>query len=155
LSHDERHRGTNINQAQSYCKRQIPKPRKTHLVLISDPYEGGNAQEMLARAASLVASGVNVIALLALSDSRRPGYHDEHAAAFAAMGCPVFACTPDQFPDLMAAALQAALLLRHGVPEVAAAFCELRLGKSRAINYGACGAPIGTDAIIARQTPAA
>jgi Mg-chelatase subunit ChlD len=98
--------GTDINQALAYCERLISEPRKTHLVLISDLYEGGNAQEMLARAAALVASGVNVIALLALSDSGRPGYHDGHAAAFAAMGCPVFACTPDQFPDLMAAALQ-------------------------------------------------
>ena len=100
--------GTDINQALAYCERQIAEPRKTHLVLISDLYEGGNAPEMLARAASLVASGVNVIALLALSDSGRPGYHDGHAQAFAAMGCPVFACTPDQFPDLMAAALQRA-----------------------------------------------
>jgi Mg-chelatase subunit ChlD len=100
--------GTDINQALAYCERLISEPRKTHLVLVSDLYEGGNAQEMLARAAALVASGVNVIALLALSDSGRPGYHGEHAAAFAAMGCPVFACTPDQFPDLMAAALQRA-----------------------------------------------
>ena len=100
--------GTDINQALAYCERLISEPRKTHLVLVSDLYEGGNAPEMLARAAALVASGVNVIALLALSDSGRPGYHGEHAAAFAAMGCPVFACTPDQFPDLMAAALQRA-----------------------------------------------
>jgi Mg-chelatase subunit ChlD len=100
--------GTDINQALAYCERLVSEPRKTHLVLVSDLYEGGNAPEMLARAAALVASGVNVIALLALSDSGRPGYHGEHAAAFAAMGCPVFACTPDQFPDLMAAALQRA-----------------------------------------------
>ena len=44
--------------------------------------------------------------LLALSDEGR-AWHDENmAAAFAALGCPVFACTPDQFPDLMACALQ-------------------------------------------------
>ena len=30
----------------------------------------------------------------------------KHAAILAALGCPVFACTPDQFPDLMAAALK-------------------------------------------------
>ena len=61
---------------------------------------------MLARAAQIVESGVNLIVLLALSDSGRPGFHDEHAKALAAMGCPVFACTPDLFPDLMAAALK-------------------------------------------------
>ena len=49
---------------------------------------------------------MNVIALLALSDSGRPGYDPRNAEAFAALGVPVFACTPDQFPALMAAALR-------------------------------------------------
>ena len=44
--------------------------------------------------------------LLALSDDGHPGYHASHAEQIAAMDCPVFACTPDQFPDLMAAAIQ-------------------------------------------------
>ena len=98
--------GTDINQALAYCERLVGEPTKTHLVLITDLYEGGNAGEMLGRARALVASGVNVIVLLALSDDGRPGYDPRHASAFAAMGCPVFACTPDQFPDLMATALQ-------------------------------------------------
>lgn len=98
--------GTDINQALAYCERYVEEPHKTQLILISDLFEGGNAEQMLARAQSLVSAGVNVIALLALSDDGRPGYDAKHAAAFAAMGCPVFACTPDQFPDLMAAALK-------------------------------------------------
>ncbi len=52
----------------------------------------------------------------------------------------------------MALGLQAALLLRHGAPEVASAFCELRLGEGRSINYGASTAAIDAGAIIARQT---
>jgi hypothetical protein len=60
---------------------------------------------MLARVASLKQSGVNVIVLLALSDQGKPAYDANHAGLIAAMGCPVFACTPDQFPDLMATAL--------------------------------------------------
>lgn len=75
-------------------------------VLISDLYEGGNAEELLARIARLVGLGVNMIALLALSDSGRPGYDPRNAEAFAALGVPVFACTPDRFPALMAAALR-------------------------------------------------
>ncbi|MGH6814912.1 MAG: VWA domain-containing protein, partial [Hyphomicrobiaceae bacterium] len=98
--------GTDINQALAYCERLVVEPGKTHLVLISDLFEGGNAEEMLARAKALVASGVNVIVLLALSDDGRPGYDANHAAAFAAMGAPVFACTPDRFPELMATALK-------------------------------------------------
>jgi Mg-chelatase subunit ChlD len=98
--------GTDINAALAYCETRIDRPARTHLVLISDLYEGGNAAEMLARAAALVASGVNLIVLLALSDDGRPGYDASHAGKLAALGCPVFACTPDLFPDLMAAALR-------------------------------------------------
>jgi hypothetical protein len=48
---------------------------------------------------------VNLIVLLALSDDGQPGFHYQHAERIAALDCPVFACTPDQFPDLMATAL--------------------------------------------------
>jgi hypothetical protein len=61
---------------------------------------------MVARVARLIAIGVNVIVLLALSDDGRPAYNPELAARIAALGVPVFACTPDQFPSLMAAALR-------------------------------------------------
>ena len=61
---------------------------------------------MLRRAASLLRSGVRLIVLLALSDDGAPGYDHELAAEVAALGAPVFACTPDQFPDMLAAALE-------------------------------------------------
>jgi Mg-chelatase subunit ChlD len=98
--------GTDINAALAYCETKIASPARTHLILISDLYEGGNAAAMLERAAALVASGVNLIVLLALSDNGRPSYHASYAGKLAALGCPVFACTPDLFPDLMAAALR-------------------------------------------------
>jgi Mg-chelatase subunit ChlD len=97
--------GTDINAALAYCEQKIEQPSKTHLVLITDLFEGGDAQSMLARVASLKQSGVNVIVLLALSDDGHPSYNSDHAEKIAAMNCPVFACTPDQFPDLMATAL--------------------------------------------------
>jgi hypothetical protein len=74
-------------------------------VLITDLYEGGNAESMLARAAAIKQSGVNLMVLLALSDEGHPAYEANHAAAIASLGCPVFSCTPDQFPSMMAAAL--------------------------------------------------
>jgi Mg-chelatase subunit ChlD len=98
--------GTDIAQALGYCETLITEPAKTHLVLISDLFEGGNVEQMHARAASLVGRGVNVIALLALSDSGKPASCEANARAFAAMGIPVFACTPDMFPELMAATLK-------------------------------------------------
>ena len=97
--------GTDINSALAYCEKQIENPTKTHLVLITDLYEGGDANSMLARAAAIKQSGVNFIVLLALSDSGHPAYEPKHAGAIASLGCPVFACTPDQFPSMMASAL--------------------------------------------------
>ena len=97
--------GTDINSALAYCEKQIENPTKTHLVLITDLYEGGDANSMLARAAAIKQSGVNFIVLLALSDSGHPAYEAKHAGAIASLGCPVFACTPDQFPSMMASAL--------------------------------------------------
>ena len=97
--------GTDINRALAYCQQIITRPAQTILVLITDLYEGGDADEMLKRAAALVRSGINVVCLLALSDRGAPSYDQRHAAAFAALGIPSFACTPDLFPDLMAAAI--------------------------------------------------
>ncbi|HEX9036587.1 MAG TPA: VWA domain-containing protein [Ktedonobacterales bacterium] len=98
--------GTDINRALTYCQQLITRPPQTIVVLITDLYEGGDAKGMLRRAAEIVASGAQMVCLLALSDHGAPGYHGEHAAALAALGVPSFACTPDLFPDLMAAAIQ-------------------------------------------------
>ncbi|SFM13302.1 MULTISPECIES: VWA domain-containing protein [Rugamonas] len=98
--------GTDIDQALAYCQGLVKRPQETIFVLISDLYEGGNAKQMLARARAMVDSGVQMIALLALDDHGAPSYDHRHAAQFAAMGIPCFACTPDKFPDLMAAAIK-------------------------------------------------
>lgn len=98
--------GTDINGALAYCQGRIERPTETVLVLISDLYEGGIAEEMLRRAQEIVGSGTTMIALLALADDGRPSYDADHAAALAGIGVPAFACTPDLFPDLMAAAIQ-------------------------------------------------
>lgn len=98
--------GTDINRAIAYCQGLITRPANSIFVLISDLYEGGIREEMLRRVAEMTAAGVQVIVLLALSDDGAPAYHHDNAAALAALGVPAFACTPDKFPDLMAAAIQ-------------------------------------------------
>jgi len=98
--------GTDINQAVAYCEGRIERPARSHLILITDLFEGGDREALVARLARLVAAGVNVIALLALSDEGRPASDPVMAGRLAALGVPVFACTPDQFPALMAAALK-------------------------------------------------
>jgi Mg-chelatase subunit ChlD len=97
--------GTDINRAIAYCQRLITRPASTILILVSDLYEGGNRAELLHRVADLTAAGVQVIALLALSDDGAPSYDRDIAAQLAELGVPAFACTPGAFPDLMAAAI--------------------------------------------------
>jgi VWA domain containing CoxE-like protein len=97
--------GTDINQALAYCQGLIRQPQDTILVLISDLYEGGNQDEMRKRVSSLVASGIQFITLLALNDDGAPCYDHSNTQFMASLGIPAFACTPDRFPDLMAAAI--------------------------------------------------
>lgn len=97
--------GTDIHKALTYCSQIITRPLDTVLVLITDLYEGGNQQEMRKKAAQLIDNGVQLITLLALNDDGS-SFHDHGNADFlASIGVPVFACTPDLFPDLMASAL--------------------------------------------------
>ena len=98
--------GTDINRAVAYCQRLITRPASTILILVSDLFEGGDRDQMLSRIAEMTAAGTQVIALLALSDDGAPGYDHDNAAALARIGVPAFACTPDSFPDLMAAAIE-------------------------------------------------
>jgi Mg-chelatase subunit ChlD len=98
--------GTDINGAVGYCQSLVREPRNTILILISDLYEGGVEGNLLRRANELVEAGVQFIALLALSDEGAPAYDRDLAAKLAALGVPSFACTPDAFPGLMAAAIK-------------------------------------------------
>jgi Mg-chelatase subunit ChlD len=98
--------GTDINRAVGYCQSLITRPTETVMVLISDLYEGGVEEGLLRKTHELVSAGVQVVVLLALSDEGRPSYDQHLAAKLAALGAPSFACTPEMFPDMMAAALR-------------------------------------------------
>lgn len=100
--------GTDINRAVAYGQGLVRSPHDTIFVLISDLYEGGVEEDLLRRVATLTGSGVQFIALLALSDSGAPSYNATLSARLATLGVPAFACTPDMFPELMAAAIRRA-----------------------------------------------
>lgn len=116
--------GTDINRALAHVREMVTVPDKTHVILITDLYEGGDAPAMLSRAKELVDAGVNLIVLLALNDDGKPSYDENHAQFFSNLGCAVFACTPDRFPDMMAVALLRgdvrAWALEAGLPAVRA-----------------------------------
>jgi hypothetical protein len=97
--------GTDIHAALSYCQSIITRPMDTVMVLITDLYEGGSIEGMRKKATELVAAGVQLIVLLALNDDGAPSYDHDNPQFLSNLGAPVFACTPDKFPDLMAAAI--------------------------------------------------
>lgn len=98
--------GTNIDRALAYCQQAVTRPHDTVLVLITDLFEGGNKAQTVRRIEALAADGVNVITLLALNDKGAPRYNQALAQEISNLGLPVFACTPDRFPELMGEAVR-------------------------------------------------
>ena len=84
-------------------------PHETIFVLISDLYEGGVETEFMKRAAThgrvrravRDAAGAERRRRAVLQRAISPGSSRR-------IGVPAFACTPDKFPELMAAAIQRA-----------------------------------------------
>jgi Mg-chelatase subunit ChlD len=98
--------GNDTPRALAYCQSIITRPSETVMVLVTDCYEGALSEAMLEKTARIVDSGVTMICLLALSDDGAPSYDRQQAAAMASLGVPTFACTPELFPGMMAAAIQ-------------------------------------------------
>ena len=98
--------GTDINRAVAYCQSLVSRPSDTILVLLSDLFEGGLRDELVGRMSGLVDAGAVVVALLALDDEGAPAFDHSLASDLAEVGVVSFACTPDAFPELMAAAIE-------------------------------------------------
>ncbi|MFC4454494.1 VWA domain-containing protein [Deinococcus sonorensis] len=98
--------GNDTPLALRYCQGLLTNPEEHTFVLISDLYEGSGSAEMIRRLNGFREQGARVIVLLALDDDGTPSYDHDNAARLAALGIPVFACTPEFFPDLMATSLQ-------------------------------------------------
>jgi len=98
--------GTDIAAALHYARSLVEHPRDGILVLISDLFEGGKEADLLRQAAALHDDGLTVVVLLALDDEGAGAFNQDIAARLAALGIPAFACTPQLFPELMAAAIE-------------------------------------------------
>ncbi len=97
--------GTEIDRAVRYGEGLVRRPEDTTMVLISDLEENGLGGRLPQTVARILGSGVRLIVLLALSDEGAPHYDARMAARLSNLGAPAFACTPDLFPGMMAAAL--------------------------------------------------
>ncbi len=68
-------------------------------------FEGGSREGVVRQVTALLEDGVTFITLLALNDQGAPRYHAGLAQELADLGAAAFACTPEQFPELMGRAL--------------------------------------------------
>lgn len=98
--------GTDIEKSIAYCAELVQEPAKTTLFLITDLEENGNRAGLLLRLEELKVSGVNVIVLLAISDSGKPCYDSMMAEKVSALEIPCFACPPERLPELLEAAMK-------------------------------------------------
>src|SRR5262249_39293098 len=88
--------GTDIGNALRYAASLIEYPRRTIVVLITDFYEGGPVDRLLATTRSLVESGVTLLGLAALDARAEPAYDRRLAGEMAALGAHVGAMTPGE-----------------------------------------------------------
>ncbi|MDE5569355.1 MAG: VWA domain-containing protein, partial [Ruminococcus sp.] len=98
--------GTDIEKSVAYCTGLIEEPVKTTMFLVTDLYEGGNRNGLIRRLSELKSSGVNIIVLLAISDSGKPCYDENLAQKIAEFDIPCFACPPEKLPELLERALK-------------------------------------------------
>jgi hypothetical protein len=87
--------GTDINRAVAYAQDHfIEQPEKTIFLLITDLFEGGDAESLVGRIRQLLDAKVKVLVLLALTDGGTPSYDHHLAAKLTALGAHCFGCTP-------------------------------------------------------------
>lgn len=99
--------GTDIQRAVAYAEeRLVERPERTLVILISDLFEGGDRQALVARLRRLVESRARALALLALTDGGRPAYDHELARELVEVGVPAFGCTPKLLVDVVERALR-------------------------------------------------
>lgn len=98
--------GTDIAKALTYCETLIEKPNDTIFILLSDLYEGVNQAQVLKKMQQIKMTGANCLVLLSLNDEGKPNFNQYLASELRNMDIPCFACTPDIFPELMAASIE-------------------------------------------------
>ena len=76
------------------------------MFIVSDLYEGGYRSRLLRRLEELRSSGVNIVVLLAVSDSGKPIFDEELAKRVSALDIPCFACPPERLPEVLENALK-------------------------------------------------
>ncbi|HEY7357822.1 MAG TPA: VWA domain-containing protein [Ktedonobacterales bacterium] len=91
--------GTDIAKALSYSETLVENPHRTVVVLVTDFYEGGSPQQLVATVRHLCETGAKVMGLAALDSTAAPSYDRQMAERLAAAGADIAALTPLQLAE--------------------------------------------------------
>lgn len=93
--------GTDIRRALDYARQLMVEPAETLIFLLSDLFDGGDRDSLLATLTAIDRSGARLVPLLALDHDGAPAFNHDLAACLANRGRRPVAATPDQFPELL------------------------------------------------------
>jgi Mg-chelatase subunit ChlD len=97
--------GTNIGGALGHCETLVRSPSRTILIVVTDFFEGGPSEVMLASIKRLRESGVRVLGLAALDRTAQPCYDRQMAERCVAAGAEVAALTPQRLAQWLSTVL--------------------------------------------------
>lgn len=97
--------GTDIAGAVTVCATHVTEPRRTLLVLVTDLYEGGDEERLVAQVADLLGAGVRVIVAAALDENAAPDYDRALGRRLGALGALVVAANPQELVRCIAEVL--------------------------------------------------
>lgn len=98
--------GTDIARAVRYGESLIENPRRTIVAVISDFYEGGDADALVRAVERMCSQGVTVLGLAALDEEAIPFYDRDLARRLAGKGAHVGAMTPHELVSFIADAVR-------------------------------------------------
>lgn len=88
--------GTDIAKAVRYAQQLVENPARTVIVLITDLFEGGDAEDLVRCVKTLCGQGARFVTLAALDENASPNYDKELGARLVKAGASVGAMTPNQ-----------------------------------------------------------
>lgn len=98
--------GNDGARAVDYASQLIDAPRRTIVAVISDLYEGSNADRFVRSITRLTDDGVRVLALAALDESGEPDYDKEIGRRLSRAGVHVGAMTPGGLAEFVAGCIR-------------------------------------------------
>ncbi|WP_026404756.1 VWA domain-containing protein [Actinomadura rifamycini] len=94
--------GTDIARAVAYGAGLVENPRRTIVAVVSDFYEGGDANRLVRDVRRLAEQGTHVLGLAALDEDANPDYDRDLARRLANAGAHMGAMTPGELAEFVA-----------------------------------------------------